>query len=368
MKKFVYLTVVFCVAFASFNVCLNYIVDPFNIFHSKFLKYQFQMNERFMKIEFLQKNNNDFNSYLIGSSRIGTTNPAVINKYIPNSKFYNFTISSATISDELRHIQYMINANYKISNLYIQVDVIDNMQTYLQEKSDYLRMPHPYVAGKSLSQYYIDYLFNFFPFNTKGKILKNFEGSNDAEYDIKTGVWSRPSKDLRVEADCSQYIKSEPEFNTHIKPSMQNKATDKNMKSLELLVDICKKNKISLIVFVTPHNHNYLDNVYESEYYVFLKKLSAVTNYWDFSGYNSVTTNDCNYYESSHYRSKIGNLIAARIFDDKNISVPRDFGVYVTRQDVESHITNLREERAKWRATHSTDVAEIEALKTKQSK
>ena len=33
---------------------VNYIVDPFNIFHTKFLKEQFQMNERFMKIEYLE--------------------------------------------------------------------------------------------------------------------------------------------------------------------------------------------------------------------------------------------------------------------------------------------------------------------------
>ena len=59
---------------------VNYVVDPFNIFHTKFLKEQFQMNERFMKIEYLEENKNKYNSYMFGSSRIGTTPPNIIDK------------------------------------------------------------------------------------------------------------------------------------------------------------------------------------------------------------------------------------------------------------------------------------------------
>lgn len=171
-KKFVSLVMFLATLLMASTAALNYVIDPFNIFHTKFLKYQFQMNERFMKIEYLEKNKDKFDSYLIGSSRIGTTSPMVLSSYIPDSRFYNFTISSATIADEVRHIRYMINAGYKIKNLYLQIDVNDNMSTYLQQNTDYLRKPHPYVTNNSLNYYYLDYLFNFFPFNTKGKILK----------------------------------------------------------------------------------------------------------------------------------------------------------------------------------------------------
>ncbi len=150
---------------------VNYVVDPFNIFHTKILKHQFQMNERFMKIEYLEENNKNFNGYMFGSSRIGTTPPKVIEKYIPNSKFYNFTISNANLYDYLIHLEYFIKQKYPINTLYLQLD-IDNMNNYGRQSSDYLRKLHPYTLNKSLTSYYMDYLNGFFPFNTKGKYLK----------------------------------------------------------------------------------------------------------------------------------------------------------------------------------------------------
>gem|GEM_PF-6981324 len=167
------------------------------------------------------------------------------------------------------------------------------------------------------------------------------------------GTWSRPNKDLRAEQDCDKYVKSEPEFAIQNLQSIKNVATKMNFKALQEIVDLCRKNNINLIVFTTPHNHNYLDSVYENEYYLFLKELVKITDYWDFSGYNSITTNDCNYYENSHYRSKIGNLIMAKIFNDKNISIPADFGVKLTKENIEAHLTKLKTESEIWRKTPS---------------
>ncbi len=89
--------IVFILSFLCifFTISINYIVDPFNIFHTKILKQEFQRNERFLKIEYLEKHNKNFNGYMFGSSTIGTTAPKIIEKNITNSKIYNFTISRA---------------------------------------------------------------------------------------------------------------------------------------------------------------------------------------------------------------------------------------------------------------------------------
>lgn len=59
------------------------------------------------------------------------------------------------------------------------------------------------------------------------------------------------------------------------------------------------------------------------------------------SGYNSITLNNCNYYESKHYRPHVGDMIAARIFLDKDKVVPDDFGVFVTKENIDKHIGKL---------------------------
>jgi hypothetical protein len=66
----------------------------------------------------------------------------------------------------------MIKANYKITNLYFQVDINNNMQTYLQQDSDYLRKPHPHVLDKNIFNYKLEYLLNFFHLIRKVKLRK----------------------------------------------------------------------------------------------------------------------------------------------------------------------------------------------------
>ena len=146
---------VFAIPFIYIGM-VNYIVDPFNIFHTKFLKEQFQMNERFMKIEYLEENKNKYNSYMFGSSRIGTTPPSVIDKYLESAKFYNFTVSSANLYDYLMHLKYFIKSEYPIKNLYLQID-IDNISSYSRSESDYLRKLHPFVLEENLEKYYLSY-------------------------------------------------------------------------------------------------------------------------------------------------------------------------------------------------------------------
>jgi hypothetical protein len=43
-----------------------------------------------------------------------------------------------------------------------------------------------------------------------------------------------------------------------------------------------------------------------------------------------------------------------------------DFGVKLTKENIEFHLTKLRAEKEIWRKTHPQDLAEIEALKINQ--
>lgn len=341
-RKFIAFVGVFAILIVGFVGGVNYMIDPFNIFHTNFLKYQFQMNERFMKIEYLEKEKNNFNSYMFGSSRIGTTNPKVIEKYIPNSKFYNFTISSASISDNFRHYIYMVNNGYKIENIYLQIDLDIVFSTHLPQESDFLRKAHPLVLDESIRMYYMKYLTNIFPFNTKGKIQKNLEANNDADYNLSSGVWSRPDKEKRIIENCEKYVQNEPTFDISTNFNQRDIKSNQNILALKKWIMMAKEKNQNMIIFITPHNQNLLDDLNINDYLKFLENLSQVTNFYDFSGFNSITTDNCNYYESSHYRSHVGNLIAKRIFNDQSIKVPKDFGVLVTKENIDQHLQNLK--------------------------
>ncbi|MGL5355948.1 MAG: hypothetical protein ACRDAQ_05285, partial [Cetobacterium sp.] len=55
---------------------------------------------------------------------------------------------------------------------------------------------------------------------------------------------------------------------------------------------------------------------------VFKKKLLELTDYWDFAELNKFTENNYYWYEASHYRPILGELIFKKIFKDDFEIVP----------------------------------------------
>ena len=314
----------------SFVAMVNYVVDPFNVFKSNFLPYKMQMNERFVKVDYIDKNHQKYNAYLFGSSRIGVVNPKVIEQYVPNSRFYNFTVSSANLHDYLMHLKYFIKQKYEIKTLYMQID-LDDMNHYGQADSDYLSKLHPHVTDESENFYYMRYLLGFFPLNIRTKIETNLLKRTKKEYWIENGTWTlRASKKALLE-NPKQYVKSEKSFHFTTRRTIRYTTAKESMPTLQKIVDLCAEHQIKLHIFTSAHHHRKMDTFILEDYNKFLRNISKITSFYDFTGYNSVTLNDENYYEMSHYRPIVGKLVAARVFNDKTIEVPKDFGRYIEK-------------------------------------
>ena len=322
-------TAVFVVTMSLFGL-VNYVIDPFSVFQSNFFKRSGQINERYVKIEFLEKHHHEFNAYMFGSSRIGVVKPEVIEQYVPNSKFYNFTLSSGNLHDYMVHLKYFLKRGYEIKTLYMQID-IDDMNYYGQDESDYLCKLHPYVMGESLFAGKMKYLFGFFPLNVRKKISVNFQKASPKKFDISTGIWSLIDNEKELIENPKKYVANEASFHFKNRRVLRYFREKEAMDALQTIVQLCQKNKIKLYVFTSAHNQNKMDTFVLKDYNKFLRDISEITSFYDFSGYNSVTMNDANYYEMSHYRPRVGSLMAARIFHDNTISVPRDFGKFIEK-------------------------------------
>ena len=123
------------------------------------------------------------------------------------------------------------------------------------------------------------------------------------------------------------------------------------------VVALCQKNNIKLRVFISPSHATHWESIYiTNRWKVFeewKRKIVQLTPVWDFSGYNSVTTESIknkmdNYVDNSHYTPEIGNLILNRIFNYKTSQVPNDFGVLLTTDNIDFHLENVRQQRQKW--------------------
>lgn len=327
---------------------LNYLVDPYEVFRSNYLKHPLQLNKRYLKVKHLEENPTKYDSYLLGSSRIGTTQPEVVEQYLPNSNFYNLTVSLGSILDNIMLIKHLLKIEHEVKNLYMQID-INAMLIYKQGKSDYQRKYPPSLTNRDEFEFYFEYLTIFPLQNIKGKVAINFNQYdrlkcpvNDIE---ETGCFFLPYQDSLIAADLETYIAEEVTFN-HLAPERKVNGLhiEETMRALAVIKKLCDENKINLIPFVTPHNHNMLNTFNSEDYLYFLSAIAEVLPYWDFSGYNSITTDNKNYYEHSHYRENVSKLIAARIFNDTTIAVPNDFGKHVHLENIKRHLEERKEE------------------------
>jgi len=329
-RRWIAYVMIFTLVNFSLLGLVNYVVDPFRVFGSNIFSRQIEMNERFVKIDFLEKNNHKFNAYLFGSSRIGVTEPKIVEQYIPNSKFYNFTLSSANLYDYEKYLKFFIENRYPIKTLYLQLD-LDNMSNYGQNEFNYTYKPHPKVNDELTSLFYMKYLVGFFPLSISSKVMNNINHTKNKHYQIEKGTWTMDDNEISLEKSCKEYVKRVPSFNFKNRRVTRYVTKNANMRALSRVVELCQREKIKLYVFVTPHNHNYMDTLILSEYRAYLQDIAKITSFYDFSGYNSVTENDCNYYEMSHYRPHVAKWIAGRIFNDKNITLPHDFGKFIKK-------------------------------------
>jgi len=330
--------IILCVLYACLLslALINIVVDPYHIFQTPFFKQQPQPNERYSKIEFLKKNKGRYNSYIMGSSRVGLTNTDIIEKYLPMAKFYNLSTALAVPYEHLLHLKYFIKNGYPVRNLYIGLDVDFCFGVKMHKDKDLLLKLHPGVLNLSRIRYYWSYLSVFPKTDIRRKLRLNF--SRKEKPKVEWGENGALGTESAGEGE--RIFFEDPRITPNV--MIENKVGKENLEVTKELVALCRQQNIHLILFITPHHKGLMDHFVEEDYLTFLKDLSEITPFWDFGGYNSITTNTKNYMDHSHYKSSVSQLMVARIFNDKTLTVPEDFGVWVTQENIDSHLESLK--------------------------
>lgn len=96
---------------------------------------------------------------------------------------------------------------------------------------------------------------------------------------------------------------------------------------------------------------------------------------WDFSGYNSISTEAIPsidnreesmswFWDSAHYKKELGDIILDKIFGyhDKSRENPNDFGVVLNSNNIEENIHMFNEGQKIYHQTNQLDVLEIENI------
>ena len=140
------------------------------------------------------------------------------------------------------------------------------------------------------------------------------------------------------------------------------------------VIELCQENNIDYRVFISPTHATQYEAIDRAGLWPtfedWKREVVKITPVWDFSGYNSITTETIsesmkNYIDNSHYSQYTGDLVLNKIFADRTNSVPQDFGVLIDRSNLESHLQQIKLDRQQWRENNPLEVELVNNLKTR---
>lgn len=156
------------------------------------------------------------------------------------------------------------------------------------------------------------------------------------------------------------------------------------LKWFRALVHFCAEEHIDLYLFISPVHAQWLEAVskfgkwedserWKRDLVRVVEAESAKADgkskleLWDFSGFNAVsrervpssgdsTTEMRWYWEASHYKRATGTLVLDRILNSKVLTDNPGFGIRLSSANIESHLSRLRLELAKYESEQPGDV------------
>jgi len=319
------------VLFAAYNVLL----DPFGVFGDPLLgwyEYDMTMNPRVAKIAYLDRHHEEYDAYVVGSSKASSLPVAELNAYY-GARFYNMTWYGGDIKDENALVHYLLD-RYEVKRLILTVDPQD---TWLYDTEDdaIKGNMHCRVDGSSAPLFYGKYLFcnpaygwdKLRAYLSRGHLM-----TADAVYVAETGCYNKQLRDVEPLAD--------PEAAP--RPVAQGgMAMPHSAETLALIADVveaCRARGVALTVVGVPIHNEEFYAYDEAQMRAFWAELAALTDFWDFWGDCSVNADLRYYYDVNHFRNAVGRMVLARICGDPSVWVPEDFGRLTTAANVSGRL------------------------------
>lgn len=345
---------------------VNWLVDPYQVFNTP----------NFLGINHIkpEKDNNDRlykaldiirlkpKTIIVGSSRvkqgINPNNPIFEQK----QPVYNLGLNGANMYELLRYVEHSLTNQPDLETIILGLDFfMFNADLGNQPSFSEHRLDKSFLTP-------IDGINALFSVGTFSVSHNTFLASlNQPEREtIQNGFLVNPDSNdgetvRRFESSLRQYFSLHSDY----------QLSPEYLRDFEKIVQLCQENGINLIVFISPPHVSRLEAIYITRRWQIFedwkREITRITPVWDFSGYNSVTSEPLadymtNYIDESHYTKEIGDLILARIFQTQKEGIPPDFGVFLTSENIEKHLANIREDREKWLQTNPREVVLIKKL------
>lgn len=391
-------------------VLMNYLVNPYSIYtapringinNNKPLLFKYL---RLTKAYAVMRKKPD--ALIIGSSRtehgLNPDHPAIGDGY--NS--FNLALTGASIYENMRYLQHAYAVN-PLKKVVLAVDLFQ-FNAYRPTAADFSeqRLRADADGNERSVSVFTDNLATLASVDAVVASIKTlFQQQNVENVILANGQDEQPDKDAIIMRSGGRHeaaLYSELNYISHLYfPRPHRKfdfvTADGSVNTFDYFKEIlahCHTHNVELHLLISPAHARQWELVNSAGmWYQFEQWKREMVRYndevakahqvqpfplWDFSGFNTYTTEPVPelgdktymmqwYWESSHYRTELGDLVLDRVLDYKHPThtIAEDFGVKITPANIEEHLQTIRDGRETYEQEHVEAVKEIRALVSK---
>jgi len=294
-----------------------------------------QGNINFLKMAYLLKHRDEFDSLIFGSSRIRYGfNPRQLNAVL-GGHWYKMEYPGGVPSDHLYNLGLLLEKGFKPKAVILTIDDFDLYSDRTPRQHDYFYRPYPASTSEWID-FYQFYLFKK-PTTVDRKILLGQLKLKETERIVHPDGFAHSRKSVQ---------KHEKHMLSLLPQGWNYGASGHRMDALlddiRSIIRLCDKHGIDLTIMVTPR---YYKTLLARDFKLianFKKRLAAIHPFVDFTTLNALTMDNRNWHDASHFFTNVGKKVALALKDPGR--VPGSFGVLVNERNVDAHIQAIQEQ------------------------
>jgi hypothetical protein len=303
---------------------------------------------------------------------------------------YNLAIAAANIYEAMRYLQHA-NCINPLKQVVIGLDFF-MFNAYTQNKPDFseerLCKTKKDASVTFRAHDKIQTIFSLDAIRSSISTVKGPNRGDEVKFYLPNGQvsWNFGKEKIKKIGYRNAFLETDNIYLYNYKFCLYDNSGESTLRYLAEIIKLARSDNIDLKFFISPVHARMLEakklaglwpqyEQWKRELVACLEADASANpgkepfSLWDFSGYNSITTeavpvpgdlhsNMRFYWESSHYKKEVGDLILNRIFG-KGLVEKSDFGVVISADNIEQHLRSIRIKQKKYEQNHSDDMAEL---------
>lgn len=331
-KKWIFISLSLIAFALILNTAFMAWTDSYSIAHPKQELYYSEPNRIFLKADYILSHPQKYDSFIFGSSKVGSIDPSLP----PQGHFYNMTYSAGIPHEHLLNIKLFLHSGIHIKHLLIGLEEISYQEPFLKRQHQGITKSHPMATDESWLKYYLFYFFRFpDKLDYADFIAKLLDNQQKFPMDVlqQENFYTHLTTQYQHrDINETAYI-NDPKF--LIPAGYHGNALNNTLHDIREIVDICKQNHIDVKFFINPIHNTTYNATNKALLAKFKYSLATITDYYDFSGPNSITGNNLYWLDTTHFDLSVGNYILQSLYHYGN--PPKDFGFYVPQRSANEY-------------------------------